>query len=91
MTLFHNQNGFCSRKSGRTKLAINMLEKCIWLQPKFVQAHVELLSLKTEVEKEEILKKLVELEPGNWEHFVLYGDWFKTKGKQRLLLFVVGL
>ncbi|XP_052758136.1 uncharacterized protein LOC128202314 [Galleria mellonella] len=59
-----------------------MLEKCIWLQPRFVQAHVELLALKPESEKKSILTKLVELEPNNWEHFVLYGDWLRMKGLQ---------
>lgn len=61
--------------------AVTMLEKCIWLQPRFVQAHVELLSLKTENEKQKILMRLVDLEPSNWEHYVLYGDWLRSRGK----------
>jgi hypothetical protein len=69
------------RKSGRMTQAVSMLEKCVWLQPRFVQAYVELLTLKTESEKQGILTKLIDLEPNNWEHFVLFGDWYKTRGK----------
>ncbi|XP_028175838.1 protein O-mannosyl-transferase TMTC1-like [Ostrinia furnacalis] len=76
----HYNLGKLYKKSGRTSQAVAMLEKCIWLQPRFVQAHVELLTLKPEREKHAILVKLVELEPNNWEHFMLYGDWLKTKG-----------
>lgn len=57
-----------------------MLEKCIWLQPRFVQAHVELLALKPEADRLAILRRLLQLEPGNWEHYVLYGSWLKNKG-----------
>ncbi|XP_060800858.1 protein O-mannosyl-transferase TMTC1 [Amyelois transitella] len=76
----HYNLGKLYKKSGRVQQAVTMLEKCIWLQPKFVQAHVELLSLKPEEDKRSILTKLLELEPRNWEHYVLYGDWFRTKG-----------
>ncbi|XP_053600294.1 protein O-mannosyl-transferase TMTC1-like [Plodia interpunctella] len=76
----HYNLGKLYKKSGRSHQAIAMLEKCIWLQPKFVQAHVELLSLKPERDKKMILTKLLELDPSNWEHFVLFGDWFRTKG-----------
>ncbi|XP_031763369.2 protein O-mannosyl-transferase TMTC1-like [Galleria mellonella] len=78
----HYNLGKLYKKSGQTIQAIKMLEKCIWLQPRFVQAHVELLALKPESEKKSILTKLVELEPNNWEHFVLYGDWLRMKGLQ---------
>lgn len=64
--------------------ATSMLEKCIWLQPRFVQAHVELLTLKTENEKQTILMRLVDLEPNNWEHYVLYGDWLRSKGEHKM-------
>ncbi|XP_041972951.1 protein O-mannosyl-transferase TMTC1-like [Aricia agestis] len=68
------------RKSGRSSQAVKMLERCIFLQPRFVQAHVELLSLKPEPEKRKILTRLIELEPENWEHYILYGNWLKSKG-----------
>ncbi|VVC86951.1 unnamed protein product [Leptidea sinapis] len=58
----------------------HMLERCIWLQPRFVQAHVELLTLKPDAEKIGILRRLLELEPTNWEHYILYGNWLKDKG-----------
>ncbi|PZC80098.1 protein O-mannosyl-transferase TMTC1-like [Helicoverpa zea] len=76
----HYNLGKLYKKSGRTHQAVSMLEKCIWLQPRFVQAHVELLTLKTENEKQGILSRLVDLEPGNWEHYVLYGDWLRSRG-----------
>ncbi|KAJ0179126.1 hypothetical protein K1T71_004838 [Dendrolimus kikuchii] len=76
----HYNLGKLYKKSGRTNQAIVMLEKCIWLQPRFVQAHMELLTLKPEGEKRKILSKLVTLEPNNWEHHVLYGDWLRSKG-----------
>ncbi|KAG6447797.1 hypothetical protein O3G_MSEX005176 [Manduca sexta] len=76
----HYNLGKLYKKSGRVNQAIAMLEKCIWLQPRFVQAHMELLTLKPELEKKAILSKLVELEPNNWEHYILYGDWFRNKG-----------
>ncbi|KAF9411523.1 hypothetical protein HW555_009715, partial [Spodoptera exigua] len=76
----HYNLGKLYKKSGRMQQAVTMLEKCIWLQPRFVQAHVELLSLKTENEKQRILRRLVDLEPSNWEHYVLYGDWLRSRG-----------
>lgn len=57
-----------------------MLEKCIWLQPRFVQALVELLTLTPDSNKQPLLKKLLELEPLNWEHYVLHGNWYRDKG-----------
>ncbi|XP_050342068.1 protein O-mannosyl-transferase TMTC1-like [Nymphalis io] len=76
----HYNLGKLYKKSGRIVQAIKMLERCIVLQPRFVQAHVELLSLKPESEKPKILMRLLELEPNNWEHYVLYGNWLRTKG-----------
>ncbi|CAK1551538.1 unnamed protein product [Leptosia nina] len=76
----HYNLGKLYKKTGRTEHALKMLERCILLQPRFVQAHVELLSLKPDSEKLEILRKLVELEPNNWEHYILYGNWLKNRG-----------
>ncbi|XP_034825291.2 protein O-mannosyl-transferase TMTC1-like [Maniola hyperantus] len=76
----HYNLGKLYKKTGRTNPAISMLERCIALQPRFVQAHMELLTLKPEAEKRRILSRLVELEPNNWEHYVLYGNWLRTKG-----------
>ncbi|KAI8439900.1 hypothetical protein MSG28_001362 [Choristoneura fumiferana] len=75
----HYNLGKLYKKSGRNDQAIRMLEKCIWLQPRFVQAHVELLALKPEADRLAILRRLLQLEPGNWEHYVLYGSWLKNK------------
>jgi hypothetical protein len=58
-----------------------MLERCISLEPRFVQAYLELLLLTEEGEKKSILDKLLELEPNNWEHHLLYGNWYKGRGK----------
>lgn len=80
---------FC-RKSGQTYQAIMMLEKCIWLQPRFVQAHVELVTMKPENEKQKILIKLLKLEPHNWEHYVLYGDWLRSRGMFSSFLYFLG-
>lgn len=57
-----------------------MLERCISLEPRFVQAYLELLLLKPEDEKKGVLDKLLELEPRNWEHYLLYGNWYKDRG-----------
>ncbi|CAB3221750.1 unnamed protein product [Arctia plantaginis] len=76
----HYNLGKLYKKSGRTHQAITMLEKCIWLQPSFVQAHVELLAMKPENEKQRVLTKLLKLEPNNWEHYLLYGDWLRSRG-----------
>ncbi|XP_049865202.1 protein O-mannosyl-transferase TMTC1-like [Pectinophora gossypiella] len=76
----HYNLGKLYKKSGRTTQAVSMLEKCVWLQPRFVQAFVELLTLTSDSGKQPILRRLLTLEPANWEHHVLYGDWFRTKG-----------
>ncbi|CAG9562902.1 unnamed protein product [Danaus chrysippus] len=68
------------KKSGRINQAVRMLERCVVLQPRFVQAYIELLSLKPEPEKARILARVVELEPNNWEHYILYGNWYRNKG-----------
>lgn len=78
------------RKKNRLPEALKMLERCIALEPRFVQAYLELLHLRPE-DKRWILNKLLELEPENWEHYVLYGDWMRDRGryfKSRLRLYV---
>ncbi|CAG4987839.1 unnamed protein product [Parnassius apollo] len=81
----HNANahynlGKLYKKIGQTKEAIEMLEKCILLRPQFVQAHLELVSLTPEPEKQKVLWRLIELEPDNWEFYILNGNWLKEKG-----------
>ncbi|CAG4983534.1 unnamed protein product [Colias eurytheme] len=76
----HYNLGKLYKKTGRPEQAVKMLERCISLHPRFVQAHVELLSLKPELEKLDILKTLVDLEPNNWEHYILYGNWWRSRG-----------
>ncbi|KAM3958234.1 protein O-mannosyl-transferase TMTC1 [Aphomia sociella] len=68
------------RKKNRISDSLKMLERCISLEPRFVQAYLELLLISNESEKKPILDKLVELEPSNWEHYLLYGNWFKDRG-----------
>ncbi|KAJ0179098.1 hypothetical protein K1T71_004810 [Dendrolimus kikuchii] len=68
------------RKKNRVQESLRMLERCIALEPRFVQAYLELLHLTPEEEKRGILDKLLELEPRNWEHYVLYGDWYRGRG-----------
>ncbi|KAJ8724726.1 hypothetical protein PYW07_015684 [Mythimna separata] len=68
------------RKKNRISESLKMLERCISLEPRFVQAYLELLLLKPEDEKRGVLDKLLELEPRNWEHYLLYGNWFKDRG-----------
>ncbi|XP_050681593.1 protein O-mannosyl-transferase TMTC1-like [Leptidea sinapis] len=80
----HYNLGKLYKKTGRLDQAVQMLERCIWLQPRFVQAHVELLTLKPDAEKIGILRRLLELEPTNWEHYILYGNWLKDKEATRL-------
>ncbi|KAI5643545.1 transmembrane and TPR repeat-containing protein 4 [Phthorimaea operculella] len=80
----HYNLGKLYKKNGRTSQAVTMLERCVWLQPRFVQALVELMTLTAESQKQPLLKRLVQLEPNNWEHHVLYGDWFKAKGFPKL-------
>ncbi|XP_059061198.1 protein O-mannosyl-transferase TMTC1-like [Achroia grisella] len=67
------------RKKNRITDSLKMLERCISLEPRFVQAYLELLLITNENEKRPILDKLVELEPNNWEHFLLYGNWFRDR------------
>ncbi|CAB3241328.1 unnamed protein product [Arctia plantaginis] len=68
------------RKKNRIPESLKMLERCISLEPRFVQAYLELLLLKPDEEKKGVLDKLLELEPSNWEHYVLYGNWYKDRG-----------
>ncbi|CAG5019427.1 unnamed protein product [Parnassius apollo] len=76
----HYNLGKLYKKIGQTNEAIKMLEKCILLSPKFVQAQLELISLTPEPEKRKMLLRLIELDPDNWEFNVLYGNWLKEKG-----------
>ncbi|XP_060800684.1 protein O-mannosyl-transferase TMTC1 [Amyelois transitella] len=68
------------RKKNRNAESLKMLERCITLEPRFIQAYLEILHLTDGEEKRVILDKLVELEPGNWEHYLLYGNWYKERG-----------
>lgn len=66
-----------------------MLERCIALEPRFVQAYLELLfqvrlheqDKTSEEDKRWIFHKLLDLEPNNWEHYLLYGSWLKSRGE----------
>lgn len=78
LTLFHL---IIHRKKNRIPDSLQMLERCISLEPRFVQAYLELLLLKPDEEKKGVLDKLLELEPTNWEHYVLYGNWYKDRGR----------
>ncbi|KAG7305254.1 hypothetical protein JYU34_009297 [Plutella xylostella] len=75
----HYNLGKLYKKSGKTEQARRMFEKCVSLHPRFVQAHVELLGLNPDKEKRSILKRILQLEPGNWEHYLFYGNWLKSK------------
>ncbi|KAG6447846.1 protein O-mannosyl-transferase TMTC1 [Manduca sexta] len=68
------------RKKNRIPESLKMLERCISLEPRFVQAYLELLHLKPQEDIRWILDKLLELEPRNWEHYLLYGNWFRDRG-----------
>ncbi|XP_026491486.1 protein O-mannosyl-transferase TMTC1-like [Vanessa tameamea] len=68
------------RKKNRIAECLKMLERCISLEPRFVQAHLELLHITPESEKKTTLEKLLDLEPKNWEHYHLYGNWLKGRG-----------
>ncbi|CAH2063913.1 unnamed protein product, partial [Iphiclides podalirius] len=68
------------RKKNRIGDSLKMLERCISLEPRFVQAYIELLQITPHEEKRGILDRLLEIEPNNWKHYQLYGDWFKEKG-----------
>ncbi|KAJ2938803.1 hypothetical protein O0L34_g18425 [Tuta absoluta] len=74
------------RKKNRIPESLKMLERCISLEPRFVQAYLELLHLTPEQDKRWILDKLLQLEPGNWEHYQLYGTWLKGRGLMPLSL-----
>ncbi|CAG9562868.1 unnamed protein product [Danaus chrysippus] len=68
------------RKKNRVSESLKMLERCISLEPRFVQAYIELLHITPENEKRPTLERLIELEPMNWEHYYLYGNWLKGRG-----------
>ncbi|CAH0717510.1 unnamed protein product, partial [Brenthis ino] len=68
------------RKKNRIAESLKMLERCISLEPRFVQAHLELLHITPDNDKKITLDKLLELEPENWEHYYLYGNWLKGRG-----------
>ncbi|XP_068628016.1 protein O-mannosyl-transferase TMTC1-like [Battus philenor] len=68
------------RKKNRISESLKMLERCISLEPRFVQAYLELLLVAPQEEKRGILERLLELEPRNWEHYQRYGNWLKERG-----------
>ncbi|XP_047989532.1 protein O-mannosyl-transferase TMTC1-like [Leguminivora glycinivorella] len=68
------------KKSGHKDLAIRMLEKCNWLQPHFILAHLELMALKPPAEQPAIMQRIIRVDPENWEHYLLFGKWLKNKG-----------
>ncbi|CAK1577953.1 unnamed protein product [Parnassius mnemosyne] len=68
------------RKKNKINESIKMLQRCISLEPRFVHAYLELLLVAPQEDKRDILDKLLELEPKNWEHYQIYGNWFKERG-----------
>ncbi|XP_014359782.2 protein O-mannosyl-transferase TMTC1 [Papilio machaon] len=74
------------RKKNRISDSLKMLERCIELEPRFVQAYLELLLVTPLADKRGILDKLLELEPRNWEHHHMYGNWLKERGLWPLAL-----
>ena len=79
------------RKKNRLAESLKMLERCISLEPRFVQAHLELLHITPEKDKRHTLDKLLELEPANWEHYHLYGNWLKGRGNAYILKKIIYL
>ncbi|CAK1577937.1 unnamed protein product [Parnassius mnemosyne] len=67
------------KKKNKINESIKMLERCISLEPRFVHAYLELLLVAPQEDKRDILDKLLELEPKNWEHYQIYGNWFKER------------
>ncbi|XP_045488096.1 protein O-mannosyl-transferase TMTC1-like [Pieris rapae] len=74
------------RKKNRIAESLKMLERCISLEPRFVPAHVEMFLTAAGQDKHAALRRLLDLEPRNWEHYFRYGNWLKGKGLWALSL-----
>lgn len=77
---------FIFRSDNRTGESLKMLERCVKLDPKFVLAYLELVNLKSELLKGPLLRKVISLEPNNWEHYVRYAQWLENNGNYYYLL-----
>lgn len=65
-----------------------MLERCVTLDPKFVLAYLELVTLKSEPLKGPLLKKVISLEPNNWEHYARFAHWLESNGKYTIWIVI---
>ncbi|GBP32935.1 Transmembrane and TPR repeat-containing protein 1 [Eumeta japonica] len=59
----HYNLGKLYKKSGKVTEAMNMFDECVWLEPRFVQAYVELLTMKPDSERHGLLKSWSSLNP----------------------------
>ncbi|CAG9767800.1 unnamed protein product [Ceutorhynchus assimilis] len=78
----HFNLGQLYRKNNKTKESEQMLEKCINLEPNFTPAYLELVKLRGFNHKtiSGLLRKVVEINPGDPYYAFKYGEWLSRKG-----------
>lgn len=76
-------NIFIFRKTNQTIDSERMLKRCIYLDPKFIPAYIELARLRGARDRSvgSLLRAIVQINPVDPNYITIYGHWLLNKGK----------
>lgn len=77
----HFNLGQLYKRTNRTVLASQMLEKCIQMDPKFIPGYIELFKLKRGKDAEALLREMAEIAPKDQAILFMFGQWLMMHGK----------
>lgn len=65
---------------------MQMLERCILLEPLFIPAYLELFKMRTGISAGKLLQTVTRLKPNDPEHFTQFGNWLNINSKTGIVL-----
>lgn len=73
---------YYSRKANQTVDSERMLRRCIYIEPKFIPAYIELARLRGPQDRNvgSLLKAIVQINPMDPNYITIYGYWLLNKG-----------
>ncbi|KAI4459977.1 hypothetical protein MML48_6g00013073 [Holotrichia oblita] len=77
-----------NRKANQTVDSERMLRRCIYIEPKFIPAYIELARLRGPQDRNvgSLLKAIVQINPMDPNYITIYGYWLLNKGNRAAAL-----
>ncbi|KAK9710450.1 Protein O-mannosyl-transferase TMTC, DUF1736 [Popillia japonica] len=84
----HYNLGRLYRKANQTVDSERMLRRCIYIEPKFIPAYIELARLRGPQDRNvgSLLKAIVQINPMDPNYITIYGYWLLNKGNRAAAL-----